>query len=298
MDLRQLSFVVAVVDHGGFTRAATALHVAQPSLSQGVRALETELGVPLFDRVGRSVRLTAAGRALLPAARQALHDVDIARAAVDAVRGVQGGRLDLVSIATLGVAPVAEFIGAFRASHPDVTVRLVEPEEAAAVAQLLLGGESEIGFTELPLAVASDSLVAIELADQEYVAVHHRSVERGALVSLRQLAELPLVTTTPGTSTRRLIDDAFRQAGVEPRIAIETDLREVISAIVRAGGGYSILPRSVAERVAAGGAGDDVRVAEILPAIRRRIGVIHRTGTLSPAGRAFIDLVRRSLPPD
>ena len=75
MDLRQLSYVVAVVDHGGFTRAAEALHVAQPSLSQAIKALETEVGFALFDRVGRQVRLTAAGRALLPAARQALHDV-------------------------------------------------------------------------------------------------------------------------------------------------------------------------------------------------------------------------------
>ena len=319
MDLRQLSYVVAVVDHDGFTAAATALHVAQPSLSQAIKALETELGVALFDRVGRKVRLTAAGRALLPAARQALRDIDIAREAVDAVRGVEGGRLDLVSIPTLGVSPVAEFIGAFRAAHPAVTVRLVEPDEAGAVAAHVMGGQSEIGFTELPLptpgptahatraeratrsdrgpAPAADRLTSVELASQEYVAVHHRSVERGALVSLPQLAELPLVTTTPGTSTRRLIDEAFRQAGCSPRIAIESDLREVIAAIVEAGGGYSILPRTVGERMAARGLGA-VRVAEIVPTISRRIGLIHRPGTLSPAARAFLDLVRRSLPPD
>ena len=102
---------------------------------------------------------------------------------------------------------------------------------------------------------------------------------------------------TNGPSTRRLIDEAFRQSGVAPRIAIETDLREVITAIVEAGGGYSILPRTVAERMAARGSGD-VRVAEIIPTISRRIGVVHRQGTLSPAGRAFLDLVLRSLPPD
>lgn len=295
MDLRQLAYVVAVVDHGGFTRAAEALHVAQPSLSQAIKALETEVGVALFDRVGRQVRLTAAGRALLPAARQALHDVEIAREAVDAVRGLGRGRLDLVSLPTLGVSPVADFIGAFRTRNPDVTVRLVEPDEVGAVAANVAGGESEIGFTELP--IADERLVTIELSGQEYVAVHHRSVERGSLVSVPQLAELPLVTTTPGTSTRRLIDEAFRQSGVAPRIAIETDLREVITAIVEAGGGYSILPRTVAERMAARGSGD-VRVAEIIPTISRRIGVVHRRGTLSPAGRAFLDLVLRSLPPD
>ena len=210
MDLRQLAYVVAVVDHGGFTRAAEALHVAQPSLSQAIKALETEVGVALFDRVGRQVRLTAAGRALLPAARQALHDVEIAREAVDAVRGLGRGRLDLVSLPTLGVSPVADFIGAFRTRNPDVTVRLVEPDEVGAVAANVAGGESEIGFTELP--IADERLVTIELSGQEYVAVHHRSVERGSLVSVPQLAELPLVTTTPGTSTRRLIDEAYSTA--------------------------------------------------------------------------------------
>lgn len=295
MDLRQLSYVVAVVDHGGFTKAADALHVAQPSLSQAIKALETEVGVQLFDRVGRQVRLTSAGRALLPAARQALHDVEIAREAVDAVRGLDRGRLDLVSIPTLGVSPVADFIGAFRTRYPEVSVRLVEPDEVGAVAGNVAGGVSEIGFAELP--ITDDQLVTIELSGQEYVAVHHRTVARGALVSIPQLAELPLVTTTPGTSTRRLIDEAFRQSGVTPRIAIETELREVITAIVEAGGGYSILPRSVAERMASRGSGE-VRVAEIIPTISRRIGVIHRRGTLSPAGRAFLDLVVRTLPPD
>jgi len=299
MDLRQLSYVVAIVDHGGFTKAAAALHVSQPSLSQAIRSLETELGVDLFDRVGRRVRLTAAGRALLPAARRALHDVTVAREAVDAVRGVERGRLDLVSIPTLGVSPVADFIGAFRSRHPDVTVRLVEPDEVGAVAASVADGDAEIGFTELPAPGAGEDgpLVRIELPGQEYVAVHHRSVERGPRVSLRQLAELPLVTTVGGTSTRRLVDDAFRQAGCTPRIAIESELREVITAIVEAGGGYSILPRTVAERMERRGGGQ-VRVAAIVPAITRRIGLIHRRGGLSPAGRAFVDQVLRTLPPD
>lgn len=289
MDLRQLSYVVAVVDHGGFTRAAAALHVAQPSLSQAVKALETELGVSLFDRLGRSVRLTAAGRALLPGARQALHDVEIAREAVAAVRGVERGRLDLVCLPTLGVSPVGELVGAFRRAHPDVTVRLVEPDEVGAAAGAVVEGEAEIGFVELP--VEHEALVVSDLGEQDYVSVHHRSVERGTRVSVRQLADLPLVTTMTGTSTRRLVDEAFGAAGLTPRIAIETDLREVISAVVGAGGGYSILPREVAERMVLRDGAQDVRIARITPPITRRIGVVHRRGELSPAAGAFMRLV-------
>src|SRR5690349_4120895 len=126
MDLRQLRYVVAVVDEGGFTKAAAALHVAQPSLSQAVRALEAELGVELFHRAARHVTLTSAGEALLEPARQALRDAATAQAAVAQIAGLEGGHLDLVSLPTLAVHPAAALIGRFRRSHPQVSVRLVE----------------------------------------------------------------------------------------------------------------------------------------------------------------------------
>src|SRR6185503_18336438 len=148
MDLRQLAYVVAVVDHGGFTRAAEAMHVAQPSLSQAVRALEAELGVELFHRAARSVVPTAAGEALLGPARQALRDAETARSAVAEVAGLEAGRLDLVSLPTLAVDPAAGLIGAFRRAHPGIVVRLVEPEDAAAVAGRVREGTSELGFAE------------------------------------------------------------------------------------------------------------------------------------------------------
>src|SRR5512135_2285951 len=101
MDLRQLRYAVAVVDHGGFTRAAEAMHVAQPSLSQSVRALEAELGTELFHRTPRSVVLTAAGEAFLGPARQALRDASNVQAAVAEVAGLQAGHLDVVCLPTL-----------------------------------------------------------------------------------------------------------------------------------------------------------------------------------------------------
>ena len=169
MDLRQLGYVVAVVDHGGFTRAAEAMHVAQPSLSQAVRTLEAELGVELFHRTSRPVRLTAAGEALLEPARQALRDVATARAAITEVMGLEAGHLDLVSIPTLAVHPAAQLIGRFRTAHPGISVRLAEPEDADAVALRVRTGTSEIGLAELPL--AGTDLVSHSLGSQEYVAL-------------------------------------------------------------------------------------------------------------------------------
>ena len=169
--------VVAVVDEGGFTRAATAMHVAQPSLSQAVRSLEAELGVELFHRTGRQVTLTAAGEALLEPARQALRDAATARAAVAQVAGLDAGHLDLVSLPTLAVHPAAELIGRFRRAHPHVTVRLVEPEDADAVAERVRNGSSELGFAELPLTL--DGLETRPLGTQEYVALVDRLLAKG-----------------------------------------------------------------------------------------------------------------------
>src|SRR3954454_16136903 len=105
MELRQLEYVLAVVDEGGFTRAADASHVSQPSLSQGIRSLERELGVELFHRLGRSVRLTAAGEALLDPARQIMRQVETIKAAAAQVAGTSAGHLDLVALPTLAVDP-------------------------------------------------------------------------------------------------------------------------------------------------------------------------------------------------
>ncbi len=290
MDARQLRLFVAIVEHGGFTKAAAAVHLAQPSMSLAIRGLEVELGTDLFDRVGRSVRLTAAGHALLEPARQVIRDVETARAAVSAVVGLVGGHLDVVCLPTLALSPVAALVGTFRREHPDVTVRLAEPEDFGQVSGLVRSGRAEIGFTELPRTTARgayDGLVEVELSTQEYVAVVPRGWSSARSTTMSVLSRWPLITTQEGTSTRRLIDEAFSQANVVPRIAVETDHREVIAEMVRSGAGYSILPKSVVDHMA----GPGERVLWIRPRITRRVGLIHRSTTLSPAARAFLAIV-------
>jgi LysR family carnitine catabolism transcriptional activator len=286
MDLRQLGYVVAVVDHGSFTRAAEAAGVTQPSLSQGVRALEAELGVALFHRARGHVRLTAAGEALIEPARQALRDAETARAAVAEVSGNRAGRLDLVCLPSLAVDPAAALVGQFRQLHPGVAVRLDEPEDADAVAHLVRTGTSELGLTELP---SADDLHAVSLEDQDYVAVLPATdgdASPRASVTLAALARRPMITTPPGTSTRRLLDEAFAAASITPTITVETDHREVIVPLVAAGAGVSVLPRR--RTTAAWEAGITTRAIE--PPITRRIGLVHRPGPLSPAALAFARL--------
>lgn len=288
MELRQVEYVLAVVDHGGFTRGAEALGVTQPALSQAIRSLERELGVELFHRVGRGVQLTSAGEAFVPPARQLLREAEVVRNAVADVSEVLRGTLDLVALPTLAVDPLAPLVGAFRAAHPGVLVRVAEPEDGVAVAELVRSGRGEIGLTDLPL--ASDDLVARPMMSQEILAIRPPGTPAGhrAPLSIVELASSPLIATPPGTSTRRLLDDALATAGVQPTIAVELSQRDAIVPLVLAGAGSSVLPRPLAEDAAARGA----RIARLDPPITRVVGLVHRDAPLSPAAQAFV----RSVP--
>jgi len=283
MELRQMEYAVAVVEHGGFTRAADALFVSQPSLSQGVAKLETELGTPLFHRVGRRVVLTAAGEAFLEPARQVLRDVRTIRDAVGAVAGLGAGKLDLVALPTLAVEPAARLVAAFRRSHEGVTVRLVEPEDSDELVTFVRDGRCELGLTDLP---GPPDLVAHPLGTQEIFAVCPPNTalrDEGGL-AVGMLASMDLIATPPGTSTRRLVEEALASAAVHPRIVVETGQREAILPLVLAGAGTTFLPAPLAAEAARRGA----VVASLTPRLGRKIGLLHRRGPLSPAARAFV----------
>jgi LysR family carnitine catabolism transcriptional activator len=311
MDERRLRYFLAVVEEGGVTRAASRLRVAQPSLSQSLRTLERELGVELFQRVGRGLRLTSAGEALIGPARQTLRMMDTARTAVAEVVELAAGTLQIATLATLAVDPLSTLLGRFRRAHPGVVVRVREPESASTVGKLVRAGECELGLAHLPL--AQQDLRTIELGDQELLFVlppgsepgtprgergagphggprrHSGAMrrrdgsERLPALAPAALREAPLVVSPPETSTRILLEQALQAVGVTPRIAVETEAREAIVALVLAGAGAALLPASLA--LEAGRRGAVVRAAR--PRIVRRIGLIQRDGPLSPAARAF-----------
>src|SRR5581483_4280841 len=222
MDIRQLEYFLAAVDHGGFTRGAAAAHVAQPSLSQAIAGLERELGVALFVRAGRSARLTSAGEELAERARRVLRETaDLAALAAD-IRGVHVGRLEIVALPTLAVDPLARLLGEMRTAHPGVTIRVHEPEDAGAIDRWVTSGRAELGLTDLTTGV------------------------RGPMTP-HQLAALPLIATPQGTSTRRLLDQVLARAHAEPNIVVETDQRDAIVPLVLAGAGTALLPSATAD---------------------------------------------------
>jgi DNA-binding transcriptional LysR family regulator len=280
MDLRRLRLFLAVVEGGGMTRAAEAEHVSQPSVSQAIRELEAELGTDLFHRVGRRVLLTAAGEALVEPARQVLRDVETGRAAVEAVAGLDAGRLDLVALPTLAADPVAPLVGAFRRAHPGVDIALADPADAAALVDLVASGACELGITAGP--VTEPRLASHELVRQDLLAVLPPGTNASHTMAVSTLARFPLVTAPPGTTTRTQLEEAFADARVSPRVAVVTAQREAILPLVLAGAGATLFPRPLAEQAAALGA----VVVSLRPRLARPVHLFHREGPLSPAASA------------
>lgn len=283
MDLRQVEYAVAVVDHGGFTRAASAMHIAQPSLSQSIRRLEAELGVPLFLRLGRSVRLTAAGEAFLGPARRMLRDAEEVRETASAHSRLATGTLDLVALPTLVVDPLAALIGRFRAEHGQVLVRVADPNGPGDLMSMIADGRVEIGLTEGRRG-PKEGIGSISLGSQELVAILPPGSVAGPRLSMAELASMPLVLGPPRTSIRDLVEAAITAGGGTVRIAVETIQREGIVAMVLAGAGTGIVPAPVAEDARKRG----VVVARISPRISRPIALIYRSDDLSPAAKAFL----------
>lgn len=286
MDLRQLEYVVAIADTGTFTAAASRAHASQPSVSHGVRALEAELGIDVFFRLGRSVAPTPAGEAVIAAARQALRDVETLQAAAAAAAGLREGRVDLVTLPTLAADPLAPILGRFRRERPGVQVRVTEPEGDGALHDEVASGRAELGMADLG-GGAGAGLVRVPLFEQELLLVAPPGVSLAARVAPGALARQTFVATPPGTSSRRLLDEVVPDAVV----AVEIAHRDAMLPLVLAGAGAALLPAPLAADAARRGAA----VAALRPRVTRQIGLVHRPGPLSPAATALAALAVEAL---
>ena len=286
MDLRQIEYAVAVVDHGGFTKAAAAMFVAQPSLSQSIRRLEAELGAPLFVREGRQTRLSDAGVAFLGPARRLLRDATTVRGVMSAHVGLETGWLDIVAIPTLVADPLAGFIGRFRRRYPGVSVRVAEPRNSRELIDMVRDGRCEVGLTESADAV--EGLDQLRLSRQRLLAVlpPGSKFERVGRLELAELAELPLILTPPGSSMRGFVEDAFASLGAVVRVAVETSHREAIVPLVLSGAGATVLPEPMARDARSRGA----TVLTLRPALSRTLRLVHPGAGMSPAAVAFVAL--------
>lgn len=241
IELRHLRYFLAVAEEAHFTKAAEKLHVTQPTLSHQIRQLEDQLNLPLFDRVGRRVRLTAAGELLLPHARRVLHELEEAQSALTELHGLKRGTLKVGIMQTVNACVIPEIVARFSAAHPGI--RLVCGEMSVDdIESGLETGRLDLGISFLPPTRAT--LDADRLFTEELVAVVPvgHPLTRRRRVKMRELADLSLVLLAPRYCTRQLIDRAFIEAKVEPEVRVEMNSIESILATVRQTGLPSVLP--------------------------------------------------------
>ena len=285
MELRQLRYVVAVADAGHFTHAAARLNVAQPALSQQVRALERELGVELFERTSRSVRVTSAGEALLPLARRAIVAADDARQAALDQTAEPSGVVRLGVTPTVGAHLLPARLAAFATAQPRVELLLSEGG-ALALEEELAAGRIDLAVITLP--PRHGSLQTAELLSEELllaVAPNHPLAGQQE-VALAELAAEPFVLYRVGYGLRDVVLHACQAAGFGPRIALDGGETETVLRLCYAGLGVTLAPPLALD-------GSNTRPATLRltpPRPRRVLGLAWRSDRyLTRAARALRD---------
>ena len=285
MDLRHLRYFVAVAEAGAFSRAAARLRITQPALWRQVRDLERELGVRLFERQGRRVRVTSAGDGLLLRSRELLAGVDRLAEHAQAMRGGTVGTLSIGASPQMIQNVLAPFLSRYLKSRPGVDIQLIE-EGAVRAVELVERGDVQLGMAMRPAHDQLEGRLLFPLRVLAAVDAGHRLARRAA-IDLSDLEGERVLVLRRGFGTRELFDGACRIAHVHAHIVLEAGDPRTLIALVEAGHGVGIVPSTA---VLDGG---KVHVAPILHAHKSLGGwgwVIWDPKRYLPAfARTFVD---------
>lgn len=293
MDLRQLRYFRAVARGEHLTQAAAELHVAQPSLSRAIARLEAELGVPLFERTGRRLRLNRYGTLFLTRVQRALAELDDAKVELADAAGDDRG---VVAVAAETLRSLTSLVASFRAAAPGVQLRLCQAD-AGEMAARLRAGEADLAFASQPLNGAD--LNSVVLASEEVLLAvppdHPLARRRPPRVAVAELSGEPFVVTRPGQWQRTLLDQLFSCTGTQPAIACEGNEPAAIRGLISAGAGVGLLP-AISRTTTTSPPVAWLHLES--GAAQRTLRLYWRTGTyLSAAARRFRDHTTENLQP-
>ncbi|MCX5496856.1 LysR substrate-binding domain-containing protein [Kaistia dalseonensis] len=304
MDLRQIEHFVAVAEDQHFTRAARRLNIVQSGLSASIRALETQLGAPLFVRSTRRVDLTAAGTVFLAHAKRMLAAARDGRDAVADVQGLVRGRLAIGLVQS--PAPfldLPDLLATFHSAHPSIEIHLCQAGSAHMI-EKLRDGRVDIAFVplfgEAPEGMATEIFACEPLV---LVCAPDHALAGSENVALAALASETFVDFQPDWSTRRLVDAAFLSARSARRVAFEVNDLATLLDLVARGLGVALMPRAIASARAGEASGPALAIVELAgPEICWELALLHvadpRPGAAVPvnaAARAFLGLFNAAL---
>jgi LysR family cyn operon transcriptional activator len=288
MELRALKYLIAVAEHGNFTRAAEALHVSQPALSQQILQMEDRLDAVLLDRSGRTVKVTEAGQAYIAHARRALFELESGRRAIHDVGDLSRGAVRLAMTPTFTAYLIGPLVAAFHARFPAIKVNVLEMS-MDTIAAAIEADEVDLGIAfELARCADIDSVPLFTESLRVVVADHHPWAGRDAL-DVRSLAEGELALLSKNFVTRVHIDNYLQASQVAPKVAVEVNTISALVEIVRHSNLLTILPEAIAGQAAG------LRNLPLAPPPPpRTVMLLRRKGAYQNAAtRALEDSVRR-----
>jgi LysR family cyn operon transcriptional activator len=287
MLLRHIRYFLAVAEHRNFTRAAAALHVSQPALSQQIKQLEALLGVQLFDRSGKSVRLTDAGEAWMGHAKLGMQHLHAGARAIQDVGTAHRGVLRCAAPPTLSLYLIGPLIARFHALHPGVTVSFLEIAQEDIEA-MLINDELDLGIAFSPQQPSELDYTPVYEEQLGFVTgASHRLAARSAALPLAAFAAEPLVLLNKSFATRQQIDAYCASHGIAAKVAVEVNAIGALVEIVRQGTLGTVLPNPISA------AYTDLHAVALLPAMTsRHVVYAWRKGAYrTAASKALVDVL-------
>jgi DNA-binding transcriptional LysR family regulator len=273
MDLRQLEIIRAIADSGSFTAAGERLHVSQSAISRQILLLEDELGEPVFHRIGRRIRITPAGEALLQLSHRVFQDLQDTVSTISDKRESLQGTIRLVGGMTVCLYVFPVLLSEVRRLHPHLDMKVTVGSAERSIA-MLRSGAGDLGLLTLP--VEASDLVSVPVLREELLLITYPThpIAKKKTITPADLDKEPFVLFETGSITRRLVEAFFARERIAPQIIMETENVEIIKAMVRSGLGMSIIPWQAAAA--------DVRTKQLFCSRVAGTSLERQTGWLYP----------------
>jgi DNA-binding transcriptional LysR family regulator len=287
MDIQNIKAFLMVAETGSFSRAAEKLFITQPAISKRIATLEDSLDCRLFDRLGKNVQLTQAGKALIPSYRRVLTEIDESKRIISTLRAEVSGHLNFGTSHHIGLHRLPPILKQYTSQYPDVEldIQFMDSEQAAA---FILKGNIELALITLPDDVEPPlATIPIWTDILQCVVASDHVLAKLKTVSIKQLSEHGVLLQAQSTHTRDIIDQALK-LNTNIKIVMESNYLETIKAMIQNGLGWGVLPESMID--------DSLHVLKIKGVkMQRHLGVLlHASRTLSSSANALLNTLKNT----
>jgi len=288
MELRHIRYFIRAAEVLHFTHAAESLYISQPTLSTHVQQLEEELGLPLFDRIGRKVRLTEAGHVFLDHARRSIRELDIAMEEIADMKGLKSGTLRLAALLLFGQEILPLWLAKFNSSYPEIQI-VLKTGPSERLEEELLSGRVDLALSFVPASNPELDYEKMFTEEVFFVVSERHPLAERAEITFSELSTTPLAIVSNKTAARKVIDGIFADRQLKPKIMVEIDDLQALLKIAEAGNLGTLLGRLAVRKH------ETLRLIPIADAsIMIDFGIVwHKHVHLSPPARAFFEHVKR-----